>query len=128
MQWDASANAGFTSAEKPWLAVNPNYETINAAAALADPDSIYHYTQRLLSLRKSALAFVYGDYEDLAPKHPSLFLFARTLGNDRYLIALNFSRETIAVPNIVAQGNLILSNGAGTSRELKGWEARIVLA
>jgi len=29
MQWDASRNAGFTRADKPWLAVNPNYTEIN---------------------------------------------------------------------------------------------------
>ncbi len=31
-QWDDSANAGFTTGT-PWLKVNPNYKTINAAAA-----------------------------------------------------------------------------------------------
>lgn len=39
MQWDTEVNAGFSDAA-PWLTVNPNYRQINAAAALADPDSV----------------------------------------------------------------------------------------
>ncbi|AFL86846.1 glycosidase [Terriglobus roseus DSM 18391] len=128
MQWDSSANAGFTTASKPWLAVNPNFQGINAAQAVADPNSVYRYTQRLLALRQSTRAFVYGDYEDLAPGHPSLFLYARTLGDERYVIALNFSRERVALPESVATGRVALSNLEGTLSELKGWEARIVLA
>ena len=49
MQWSAAPNAGFTTgAAKPWLAVNPNYTTVNAAEELADPNSVYHYTQRVI--------------------------------------------------------------------------------
>ena len=40
MQWDASPNGGFTTGT-PWLGVNPNYTRINAAQALAEPDSIF---------------------------------------------------------------------------------------
>jgi oligo-1,6-glucosidase len=43
MQWDRSANAGFTSGGKPWLAVNPNYREINARQELSDPNSVYHF-------------------------------------------------------------------------------------
>ncbi len=130
MQWDASPNAGFTTADaKPWLPVNPNYPQINAAAALADPDSIYHYTRRVLALRKSSLAFVYGDYEDLAPEHPHLFLYTRTLGDERFLAALNFSRQSLAVawPHDFSRAKLVLSNLPVLSgqAELRAWEVRI---
>ncbi|WP_047494051.1 alpha-glucosidase [Terriglobus sp. TAA 43] len=129
MQWDDSPNAGFTSPDaKPWLAVNPNYPKINAADALCNPDSIYHYMQDLLRLRKRTLGFVYGDYEDLAPEHPSLFLYARTLGEERFLVALNFSQETFALPDEFSSGRMVLSNTASISTELGAWESRIVLA
>ncbi len=132
MQWDDSPNAGFTSATaKPWLAVNPNYTEINAAAALADPDSIYHYTQQVLALRKSSLAFIYGDYLDLAPEHPTLFLFSRTLEHERYLIALNFSCELchFSLPASFAGANLMLCNldlTVESAGSLRPWEARIL--
>ena len=132
MQWDATPNAGFTTAgTKPWLAVNPNYTGINAAAAVADFESIYHYTQRVLALRKSSLAFIYGDYEDLAPEHPNLFLYTRSLGAERFLIALNFSRESIAVewPRDFSQAELLLSNVSNKEARvgLNPWESRILL-
>jgi oligo-1,6-glucosidase len=130
MQWDATLNAGFTTADaKPWLAVNSNHTQINAAAAMADPESIYHYTQQMIALRKSSLAFIYGDYEDLAPEHPHLFLYTRSLGNDRYLLALNFSREPLTIdwPQDFSQADLILSNVTRTEArgELGPWESRI---
>ena len=79
---------------KSWLAVNPNYAEINAAAELADSSSIYHYTQKMISLRHATPALVYGTYQDLDPKNTSIFIYTRTLGTDRYLIVLNFSKET----------------------------------
>lgn len=128
MQWDTSPNAGFTSGGKPWLAVNPNYTAINAAQAIADPDSIYWYTRRLLDLRRNTPALVYGDFEDLAPHHPALFLYARRLGEERYLIALNFSRQIVALPEAVAGGRPVLSNGEKATQELEAWGTRILLA
>ena len=52
MQWDDSSQAGFTQGI-PWLPVNPNYVAINAeAAAVADPDSVFHHFRRLIQLRR----------------------------------------------------------------------------
>ena len=50
MQWDASEQAGFTTGT-PWIAVNPNHAEINAQAARADPDSVFHHYRRLIELR-----------------------------------------------------------------------------
>jgi len=132
MQWDDSPNSGFTTAARPWLAVNPNYQEINAAQALADPNSIYLYFKRLLELRKKTPAFVYGDYHDLNPEHPFLFVYTRTLATDKFFIALNFSANalTYSLPNGLKTGQLLLSNLGGTEEDastiqLKAWEARI---
>ncbi len=92
VQWDATPQAGFTSGT-PWLKVNPNYPTINAAQALSDPDSIFYYYQKLIQLRKSVPAVVYGSYALLLPDHPHIYAFTRTLENDRLLVILNFSAE-----------------------------------
>ncbi len=91
MQWDGSANGGFTTGGKPWLAVNPNFKEINAAQQVADPNSVYRYTQRMIELRHKTPALVYGSYEDLDPMNPSIFAYTRSLGVDRYLVVLNFS-------------------------------------
>ena len=47
MQWDDSEKAGFTDGE-PWIKINPNCKEINAASQLDDPDSIFHYYQKLI--------------------------------------------------------------------------------
>lgn len=131
MQWNDGINAGFTAGE-PWFAVNPNADRINARQAYADPGSIYHHYARLVALRKSAPPLVYGDYTDLEPEHPSLFVYTRAIGSDAYLIVLNFSREeaTYRLPVHAEDRNLLVSNhneaddGATTIR-LHAWGARV---
>jgi hypothetical protein len=87
MQWDSSANAGFTTASKPWLAVNPNYLEINAKQELSDKGSIYHYFRKMTDVRRNAPAFVYGDYKDVDPGNPQVFAYTRSVGNDRYPVS-----------------------------------------
>jgi len=132
MQWDSSANGGFTTALKPWLAENPNYAQINAAAEIADPDSVYNYTSKLIAIRRGHQAFVYGDYKDLDPDNKAIFAYTRTLGTDRYLVVLNFSKVPVAyaLPSALKTESLVLSNLATSEQNastlhLAGWEARI---
>jgi len=93
VQWDTSANAGFTTGT-PWLKVNPNYYEINAAQALADPDSIFHYYQQLIRLRKAHPVVVAGRYELLLPDDEAIYAFTRTLPDDQLLVILNFTSGT----------------------------------
>jgi oligo-1,6-glucosidase len=132
MQWDSSANGGFTSAAKPWLAENPNYKEINAAAEASDPDSVYNYTRKAIALRHAHEAFVYGDYKDLAPDDKAIFAYTRTLGAERFLVVLNFSEtpNAFTLPGDLKVGALLLSNTAGREQRgdalhLAGWEARV---
>jgi oligo-1,6-glucosidase len=135
MQWDDGPNGGFTTG-KAWLAVNPNADRINARQALADPESIYHHYARLIALRRRALSLVYGDYEDLDPTHPAIFVYTRTLAAEAHLIILNFSREIVpyGLPDGIKVGPLLLSNldGAGSGAEngspivtMRPWESRL---
>ena len=82
--------AGFTTGE-PWLKVNPNYPQINVAQALADPNSIFYYYQKLIQLRKTIPAVVYGSYDLILPEHEQIYAFTRTLDDERLLVVLNFS-------------------------------------
>ena len=93
MQWDDNPNAGFSSGA-PWLKVNPNYLQINARQALADPDSVFYYYQKLIRLRKAHPIMVYGRYDLILASHPQIYAFTRTLDAERLLIILNFSAET----------------------------------
>ena len=132
MQWDESANGGFTTGPRAWLTVNPNYKEINAKQAVADPNSIYNYFKKMIELRKKTPALIYGDYKDLDPQHPSIFAYTRTMGAEKYLVVLNLSSNGVSytLPEGLKVGKLELSNLEGkeedvTALNLKPWEARI---
>ena len=132
MQWDDTAQAGFTSGSKPWLPVNPNYKYINAAKELADPKSVYNFYRQLLALRKTAPALIYGDYKDLDPQHPSVFAFTRVAGSEKYLIVINLSSKPVAyglpagiAPNKELVNNLGRVGETARDLHLESWEARI---
>lgn len=94
MQWENSANAGFTTGT-PWLQLNPNYPEINAAKALEDQNSIFYHYKKLISLRKQHEIIVYGSYDLILENHDSIFAYTRTLGNERLIIINNFyEKET----------------------------------
>ncbi len=93
MQWDSSEHAGFTTGI-PWIRVNPNYNKINVAGALADPNSIFYYYQKLIRLRHEHPVIVYGAYDLILPSHEEIYAFTRTLEEERLLVILNFSRNT----------------------------------
>jgi len=134
MQWDDTPNAGFSSG-RPWIAVNPNYRQINAAQAVADPDSIFHYYRRLIQLRKANPVFVYGRYGLLLEDDDSVYAFTRTLDDQRLLVLLNFSAGTPAVvlPDGVALegAELLIANYPADDAQdpqqtaLRPWEARV---
>lgn len=94
IQWDNTKNGGFTSGGNPWLAVNPNYGLINAENQLSDSRSVFNHYKRLISLRKSNLTLVYGDFKDLEPESESIFVYTRTLGEESFLVVLNFSDDS----------------------------------
>lgn len=70
MQWTAGENAGFTTGT-PWLPVNENHTVINAAAALADPDSIFYYYKSSLPCARSCRSSGMGGSRCCAPRTSS---------------------------------------------------------
>ena len=77
MQWSAGPSAGFTTGT-PWIAVNPNYTEINAEEERKDPDSVYHFYQKLIRLRKTHPVFVDGKFDLLLPEDERIFAYTRT--------------------------------------------------
>ncbi|MBD5485693.1 MAG: alpha-glucosidase [Lachnospiraceae bacterium] len=100
VQWDDSAQAGFTTGT-PWIAVNPNYKEINAKAQTADPDSVFHYYKKLIALRKENPVMVYGRYELLLPDSEELFVYTRTLEQEKLLVVCSFCdhETTFTIPD-----------------------------
>ena len=123
MQWDNSANAGFTTGT-PWIGVNPNYREINAAQALADSRSIFYYYQRLIRLRKANPVMVYGRYDLILDDHPEIYAFIRSLEDERLLVILNFTANTpvFALPDDLPADNptlLIANYPVDTAEEIR---------
>lgn len=90
MQWDASPHGGFTRGT-PWIQVNPNASEINAAAAVADPDSVFHHYRRLIEMRHRLPVIVHGDYTPLLEQDEQVFAYIRALDDARLLVLANLS-------------------------------------
>ncbi len=95
MQWDASANAGFTSG-RPWLPVADDFSVVNVQAESDDPTSILSLHRALIRLRRAEPALATGRYEPVAMTG-DLVAYLRTHGETRFLIALNLGGEPLAV-------------------------------
>ena len=134
MQWDDSAHAGFT-AGTPWIKENPNYPAINVKQALADPNSVFYYYQKLIRLRKEHPVFVYGSYDLILDADEAIYAFTRTMESDRLLVILNFTANAPVFdlpPNIAFAGTeLLISNYAVDANAdirqfmLRPYEARV---
>jgi len=111
MQWNTSANAGFSSG-KPWIMVNPNYIDINAEKQMRRKDSIFAYYQTLIQLRKQLDIITYGNYELLLPDDPDLYVYTRNYQNENLLVVCNFSQEgkIFTLPEKFIGSKLLISN------------------
>jgi oligo-1,6-glucosidase/alpha-glucosidase len=92
MPWDASVNAGFSSAE-PWLPLNDDWPTRNVEAQLADPASMLRLTRALLARRRESPALVTGALH-LVDAQEDVLSFVRTSVEEELLIALNLGQQT----------------------------------
>jgi oligo-1,6-glucosidase len=134
VQWEASEQAGFTTGT-PWIKINPNYKEINVTDALADPNSIFYYYKKLIRLRRENQVIVYGRYELLLDSHEEIYVFTRTLEQERLLVILNFSGSTpiFDLPEGISYSNteLLISNYEVNPEEdihrmaLRPFEARV---
>jgi len=127
-QWDSSANAGFTTGT-PWIKVNPDLATINAAAQEEDPHSILNYFRQIVRLRKDNLVLVYGKYTLLDKDNPDVYAYIREGYAKKMLIMLNFKAHP-AMANTgvdLSRARLLLDNypEAAGSDTLRPYEARI---
>jgi glucan 1,6-alpha-glucosidase len=124
MQWTAGENAGFTTGT-PWLSINPNHATVNAEAALADPDSVFYHYQKLIALRKRHKVFRDGSFTLLCPQDENVFAYTRDTEQEHLLVVCNFSgnEQPFAVPEAFENAQLLLSNYPDRTGVLRPYEA-----
>jgi glycosidase len=109
MQWSPDLAAGFTAANESWLPVGSEYTVRNVESQLPDPDSYLNLYRRLLSLRRSSAALRTGSYVPLDPVPPECFVFERSQGTERVLVAINFSAESLSVEPSEFAGRIAVS-------------------
>lgn len=116
MQWDTTCNGGFTSGN-PWIAVNPNYASINAASQTEDPDSIFSYYKALLQLRKKYDVFAFGDFTPLDQQSDSVLAYCRNWKDETLLCINNFYRKPCVwnCPISLEGYQVLLSNYSDTN-------------
>ena len=133
MQWNAGPWAGF-STSPPWIQVNPNYSEINAAAAMADPDSVFHHYRKLIELRHTEPVVVHGSFHMLLPHDEQVYAFIRRLGDVELLVLGNFSSAHAGVDLADAaewaRAELLLGTppeleSSGRRLVLRPWEGRV---
>ena len=90
MQWDSSADAGFSTATKPWLPIPPNSARYNVEAESKDPNSILNTYKQLLALRKSEPALRDGVQVSVG-NDPDVFAYLRKTGDETVFVLLNMS-------------------------------------
>lgn len=136
MQWSGEANAGFTTG-KPWLKVNPNYTSINAADQLDDPDSVRSFYKELIALRKDPdykETVVYGELKPYLEEQHNLMAYYRK-GEQTLLVIGNYQMEeqTVELPSEYhSEYKKILLNNypelvqEGTTLILHGYQAVVL--
>ena len=131
-QWDATANAGFTTGT-PWLKVNPNYTDINAAEQANRPYSMYHWYKELIALRKNPEykdVVVYGEFVPYKEEQTNLMAYYRK-GTDRTLLVVaNYQHDAqdVVLPGTykkVLMNNLDTLDLNGDILHMPGYQAVI---
>jgi len=109
MQWDESANAGFSTA-RPWLPVSDDYSVVNVRAQGSDPQSILTLYRRLLALRRAHEALSVGSYQPVAMTG-HLLAYLRQAADERFFVALNFGADPheLSLDGLADMGRTVLS-------------------
>jgi alpha-glucosidase len=114
MQWDASANAGFTTGT-PWLPAPPSARAKNVDAQERDPNSVLNFYRQLIALRRRSPALLDGIYASVG-SDPHVYVYRRSASGQTVIVALNMSgeRRTFKLPPPIRTGpfsyNVALSN------------------
>ncbi len=115
MMWVASPNAGFTTPEaQPWLPLQADWPTENAAMQSARPRSMLNLYRRLLQVRRQYPALHAGGISSVSDEG-TLLRFCRTHEGVQLQILLNLGAEPVAThcdPGRVVLTTLMDGEGA----------------
>jgi maltose alpha-D-glucosyltransferase/alpha-amylase len=101
MQWNDSANAGFSTAPaaKIYIPQDPSPQRLTVSTQEKNPNSLLNYTRALLHLRASIPALGNeGAWEFLSDTlHPYPMVYQRSFGSEKYIIEINPTDKPVEV-------------------------------
>jgi maltose alpha-D-glucosyltransferase/alpha-amylase len=118
MQWDASANAGFSTAptDKIYIPIDPDKNRPTVAAQDKNPRSQLNYVRELLKLRATSNALgnegSWTLLSDTMQSYPMVYM--RSNGNEKYIVAINPTNKAVKA-SIPAQNANKIKYTFGTS-------------
>jgi alpha-glucosidase len=133
MQWDASANGGFTTGA-PWLPLAEDAVQENVENLTADTVSLLNLYRALIGLRRTMPPLVMGGYVAVVTTG-DLLAYRREYGGEALLTVLNLGADPVSITSdrIAYAGNILLSTNLDRSGEtvsagldLRGNEGLIV--
>jgi alpha-glucosidase len=122
MQWDASAQAGFSTG-RPWLPVASGSAARNVERESADPHSLLNFYKQLIGLRRASAALSRGEVLLLETNAADCLVYERLARSpegtpERMLVIVNFSgrQADLTLPERVKGGRLMLSTDPAASQ------------
>lgn len=116
MQWDNTEFAGF-STQKSWIGENIE-PVFNVASEKENPNSVLHFYQNLLKLKKEEL-FSYGDIEFLESDE-TLLVYKRVFGEEEAVVISNLTNREVETPkclNELTNWQVLIDSGDKTEQE-----------
>ena len=128
MQWDSGKDAGFSTAAKTWLPIPPSYKTVNVQVESGQTDSLLHWYNQLIQMRKNDPALHDGQNIMVNTSDPNVLSYLRKNPGQgpSVLVAMNFTNKSQTVSySLQAQG--IQGNSATALLEDGGMASNIDL-
>ncbi|MCR4578882.1 MAG: hypothetical protein K5681_00900 [Treponema sp.] len=117
MQWNSSANAGFSTAEaeKLYIPIDPSEDRPTVENQIQDADSLYNEIRKLIGIRRNTPALQNTARIDFVftgkNKYPLAYL--RGNGKERILVVINPSKESVSFPTKLKIDQQIYQFGKG---------------
>ncbi|XP_069688710.1 maltase 2-like isoform X2 [Periplaneta americana] len=95
MQWNAFKNAGFSDADKTWLPLHPDFQTVNVETQSQGTSHLNVY--KALVRARGDVSVMYGAL-NMRVLNDAVFAFSRSYsGNRSYVVAVNWSNTSVTV-------------------------------
>lgn len=107
MQWDNTANAGFTTG-KPWRSPDANFTDINVSSQTKDIDSLLSNYRELIHLREIHPVLQTGQYIAVDCNNPAVYAALRVDEKEIVLVLINLDKETITNYELNAANTTLL--------------------